>query len=226
MTATMTLMQRFLLARHVLAALTEGKTSAKVAALGAILVLVCGLVAAVLHSPMALVALLSTLALCVYLIWTIQPAVRNLDAMILSLVRLEVGGHGLIIDFEKPDGRAFLSGDVKVENATGCDIRLKSYEFMQVGIDSPGAPPMELQSPESKCDDIVPHDSARYIKLEKHEFFGGRERLGEAGCVPMKLTVSVRFEIENESITTPATRTMLCYAFIRSTPREKMLLLP
>ncbi len=226
MTTRMTLMQRYLLARHVLGAMTEGKTSAKAAAAGAALVLICGLVAAFLHSPMALVALFSMLALCAYLIWTIEPAVRNLDEMIVSLVRLEVGGHGLIIDFEKPDGRAFISGDVKVENLTGCDIRLKSYEFQQVGIDSPGAPPMELQSPESKCDDVVPHDSARYIKLEKHEFFGGRDRLGEAGCVPMKLTVLVRFEIENENITTPATRTLQCYALIRSTPREKMLLLP
>ena len=41
----------------------------------------------------------------------------------------------------------------------------------------------------------------------------------------MKLTVSVRFEIEGEHITTPASRTLQCYAFIRSAPREKMLLL-
>ena len=220
----MTLMRRFLLARHVLGAMTEGKTSAKLSALGVVVVVVCGLVAGVINSPMALVALLFTLAICVYLIWTIEPALRTLDAMIVQLVRLEVGGHGLIIDFEKPDGRAFLSGDVKVENATGCDIRLKSYEFEQVGIDSPGAPPMELQSPESKCDDIVPHDASRYIKLEKHEFFGGRDRLGEAGCVPMKLTVSVRFEIEGENITTPASRTLQCYAFIRAVARDQRLL--
>jgi len=222
----MTLMQRYLLARHVLGAWTDGRTSTKAAAIGAALVLVCGIVAAFLHSPMALIALCAALGLCAFLVWTLAPAVRNLDEMIVSLVRLEVGGHGLIIDFEKPDGRAFLSGDIRVENATGCDIRLTSYEFQQVGIDSPGAPPMELQAPESKCDDVIPHDSARFIKLEKHEFFGGRDRLGDAGCVPMKLTVSVRFEIENEHITTPATRTLQCYAFIRSTPREKMLLLP
>ena len=60
---------------------------------------------------------------------------------------------------------------------------------------SPGAAPMALQMPESTCDEIIPHDESRYIKLEKHEFFGGREGLGEAACVPMKLTVSVRFEI-------------------------------
>ena len=103
-----------------------------------------------------------TLALCGYLAWTIEPAMRNLDAMILQLVRLEIGGHGLIIDFEKPDGRAFLSGDVKVENATGCDIRLRSYRFEQIGIDSPGAAPMALQAPESTCDEIV---AARRVAL-------------------------------------------------------------
>jgi len=219
-------MRRLLLVRHVLGAVTEGTLLAKVACLCAILVIVCGLTAAILKSPIALFALLLTLALCAYVIWTLEPAVRNLDEMIVQLVRLEIGGHGLIIDFEKPDGRAFLSGDVKVENATGCDIRLRSYRFEQIGIDSPGAAPMELQSPESTCDDVVPHDASRYIKLEKHEFFGGRERLGEAACVPMKLTVSVHFEIQDEKITTPATRTLQCYAFVRSAPREKMLLLP
>jgi hypothetical protein len=40
----------------------------------------------------------------------------------------------------------------------------------------------------------------------------------------MKLTVSVRFEVEGEHITGPASRTLQCYAFVRSAPREKMLL--
>ena len=222
----MTLLRRLLLARHVLGAMTESRTSAKLACLGAVVVVVCGIIAALIKSPTAFIALLFTLGICAYVIWTIEPAVRNLDAMIVQLVRLEIGGHGLIIDFERPDGRAFLSGDVKVENATGCEIRLRSYRFEQVGIDSPGAAPMALQSPESTCDDIVPHDESRYIKLEKHEFFGGREGLGDAACVPMKLTVSVHFEIEGENITTPASRTLQCYALIRSAPREKMLLLP
>lgn len=221
----MTFMRRLLLARHVLGAITDSTTLAKLASLCAIIVIVAGLVAAVLHSQTACFALVLSLALCGYLAWTIEPAMRDLNAKIAELVRLEIGGHGLIIDFEKPDGRAFLSGDVKVENATGCDIRLKSYAFEQVGIDSPGAAPMTLQAPESTCDDVVPHDASRFIKLERHEFFGGRESLGEAVCVPMKLTVSVRFEVEGEHITKPASRTLQCYAFIRSAPREKMLLL-
>jgi len=220
-----TLTKRLLVARHVLGAFTESKTLAKLASLCAIIVLVTGFAAAILHSPTALFALVLSLALCAYLLWTIAPALHDLDAKIVQLVRLEIGGHGLIIDFEKPDGRAFLSGEVKLENATGCDIRLNSYAFEQVGIDSPGAAPMTLQAPESTCDDVVPHDASRFIKLERHEFFGGRESLGEAACVPMKLSVSVRFEVEGEHITAPASRTLQCYTFIRSAPREKMLLL-
>jgi hypothetical protein len=220
----MTLMRRLLLARHVLRDMTERRISAKLACLGALVVVLCGIVAAAIHSQTAFVALLFTLALCAYVIWTIEPAVRNLDAMILQLVRLEIGGHGLIVDFEKPAGRAFLSGEVKVENATGCEIRLRSYRFEQIGIDSPGAAPMELQTPESTCDEIVPHGESRCIKLEKHEIFGGREGLGDAACAPMKLTVSVQFEIEGENIITPASRTLQCYALIKSVPRDPMLL--
>jgi hypothetical protein len=218
-------MRRLLLARHILGAMTDSTTLAKLASLCAIIVIVCGLTAGALHSQTACFALVLALALCGYLIWTIAPAVRNLNAEIVRLVRLEIGGHGLIIDFERPDGRTFLSGDVKLENATGCQIRLRSYVFEQIGIDSPGAVAWTLQSPEATCDDIVPTDASRYIKLEKHEFFGGRESFGDATCVPMKLTVSVRFEIEGEHITDPATRTLQCYALIRSAPREKMLLL-
>ena len=220
----MTFMRRLLLARHILGALNEPKTSSKLGFIGAAIVVVGGLVAAFLHSPMALTALFATLALCAYLIWTVEPAVRNLDAMIVQLVRLEIGGHGLTIDFEKPDGRAFISGDVKVENATGCVIKLQSYQFDQVGIDSPGAAPMVLQSPESKCEDTVKQEESRLIKLEKQEVFGGREGLRDAACVPMKLTVSVRFEIEGENIRTPASRTLQCYALIRSTPRDQLLM--
>jgi hypothetical protein len=219
-----TLMRRLLLARHVLGAVTDSTILAKLASLCAVIVIVAGLVAAVLYSRTALFALMLSLAVCAFLLWTIAPAIRDLDEKIVQLVRLEIGGHGLIIDFEKPDGRAFLSGDVKLENATGCDIRLKSYVFEQVGIDSPGAAPLTLQAPESTCDDVVPRDASRFIKLERHEFFGGRESLGEAACVPMKLTVSVRFEVEGEHITGPASRTLQCYAFVRSAPREKMLL--
>ncbi len=221
----MSFMRRLLLARHVLGAVTESTTLAKLASLCGIIVLVFGLTAAVLHSQTALFALVLSLALCGYLVWTIQPAMRDLNAKIVELVRLEIGGHGLIIDFEKPDGRAFLSGDVKLENATGCDIRLKRYTFEQVGFDSPVAAPITLQAPESTCDDVVPHYASRYIKLEKHEFFGGRESLADAACVPMKLTVSVLFEVADEHITKSASRTLQCYALIRSTPREKMLLL-
>ena len=221
---TVTLMKRLLLARHILCDMTERRTSAKLACLGAIVVVLCGIVAAAMNSPTAFVALFFTLALCAYAIWTIEPAVRNLDAMILQLVRLEIGGHGLIIDFEKPAGRAFLSGDVKVENATGCEIRLRSYRFEQIGIDSPGVAPMALQMPESACDETIPHGESRCIKLEKQEIFGGRDGLGDAACVPMKLTVSVQFEIEGEHITTPASRTLQCYALIQSVPRDPMLL--
>jgi hypothetical protein len=217
-------MRRLLLARHVLREIAEGGVWTKLACLGAVVIILCGVVAAALHSQTAFVGLLFTLALCAYLVWTIEQAVRNLDAMILQLVRLEIGGHGLIVDFEKPDGRAFLSGGVKVENATGCEIRLRSYRFEQVGIDSPDAAPMTLRTPECACDEIVPQGESRCIKLEKTEIFGGREGLGDAACVPMRLTVSVHFEIEGENIVTPASRTLQCYAFIRSAPRDPLLL--
>jgi hypothetical protein len=216
-------MKRLLLARHVLRDIAERGAAAKVACLGVIVVVLVGFVAGIIHSQTAFIALLFMLALCAYLIWTIEPAVRNLDAMILQLVRLEIGGHGLIIDFEKPAGRAFLSGEVKVENATGCEIRLRSYRFEQIGIDSPGVAPMALQMPESACNETVPHGESRCIKLEKHEIFGGREGLGDAACAPMKLTVSVHFEIEGEAVT-PASRTLRCYALIKSAPGDPMLL--
>jgi hypothetical protein len=214
-----------MLARHVLRAVSGGGWLPKAAAAAALIVVVCALVTTAMRSSLlSFVALLFLVGLCSYLIWTIEPAVRNLDAMILELVRLEVGGHGLIIDYERPDGRAFLSGDVKVENLTGCGIRLRSYLFEKVGTDLPGAAPMALQSPESTCDEIIPHGESRYIKLEKQEFFGGREGLNEAACVPMKLTLSVRFEIADERISAPASRTLQCYAFVRSAPRDQRLL--
>jgi hypothetical protein len=218
-------MRRLLLARHVLGAMTESTTLAKVAGVCVIIAIVAGLVAGILHSATACLALVLALAFCGYLVWTIEPALRDLNAKIVQLVQLEIGGHGLIIDFEKPDGRTFLSGDVKVQNATGCQIKLRSYVFEQIGIDAPGAVAWTLQAPESTCDDIIPNDASRYIKLEKHEFFGGRESFGDAACVPINLTISVRFEIDGEHITDPATRTLQCYALIRSAPREKMLLL-
>jgi hypothetical protein len=219
-----TLMRRFLLVRHMLGAMTEGTVMPKLAAAVAVLLIAFGIGAAAIKSPLAFIALLFLLALSVYLIWTIEPAVRHLDAMILQLVRLEIGGHGLTIDYERPNGRGFLSGDVRVENETGCEIRLRSYVFEKVGIDLPGAAPMALQMPESTCDEIIPHAESRYIKLEKQEFFGGREGLEEAACVPMKLTLSVRFEIADEQISTPASRTLQCYAFVRATRRDERLL--
>jgi hypothetical protein len=221
---TVTLTKRLLLARHVLRDMVEHHLSTKLACLAAIIVILWGTVAAAINSPTAFIALIFTLSLCAYLIWTLEPVTRNLDAMILQLVRLEIGGHGLIIDFEKPAGRVFISGDVKVENATGCEIRLRSYRFEQIGIDSPGAAPMALQTPESACDEIVPHDESRSVKLEKNEIFGGREGLGDAACVPMKLTVSVHFDVEGENIAASASRTLQCYALIRSVPRDEMLL--
>ena len=220
----MTLMKRLLLARYVLRDMAEGSLSAKLARVGVVVVVLCGLVAGAMHSQVALLALLLTVALCAYVIWTIEPAVRNLDAMIMQLIRLEIAGHGLIIDFEKPAGRAFLSGAVRVENATGCEIRLRGYRFDPIGIDAPGAAPMALQTPESTCDELVPHDESRDIKLDKHEIFGGREGLGDAACVPMKLTLSVHFEIEGQRIVTPVSRTLQCYAFIRAVPNDPMLL--
>lgn len=223
MTTTMTLMRRLLLVRHVLRDMAERGVWTKLAGLGAVVIILCGIVAAALHSQMAFAALLFALALCAYAIWTIEPAVRHFDAMILQLVRLEIGGHGLIIDFEKPAGRAFVSGDVKVENATGCEIRLRRYRF-EIGVDSPGAAPMALQMPETTCDEVVPQGESRFLKLEKHEIFGGREGLNDAACVPMKLTVSVHFELEGETIPAPAIRTLQCYALIRSAPRDLMLL--
>jgi hypothetical protein len=218
------LVKRLLLTRHVLRDMAERSILVKLAGLGAIIVVLCGIVAAIIHSQTAFAALLLTLALCAYLIWALEPAVRNLDAMILQLVRLEIGGYGLIIDFEKPAGRAFLSGDVKVENATGCEIQLRSYRLEQIGIDLPGAAPMALQTPESACNEIIPHGESRYIKLEKHEIFGGREGLGDAACVPMKLTVSVHFEVEGENLVTPASRSLQCYALVRAVPQDPMLL--
>ena len=220
----MTLMRRFLLVRHALAAVTEGSVGPKIAAAAVLLVVLCGLGIAAGRSPWSVPALLLLVSLCGYLIWTIEPAVRDLDAMILQFVRLEIGGHGLIIDYERPNGRTFLSGDVKVENITGCEIRLRNYRFEQVAIDLPGAAPMTLQSPESNCDEIVPDAESRYIKLEKQEFFGGRQGLDDAACVPMRLTVSVFFEIQDERISAPATRTIRCYALVRSTPRDMRLL--
>jgi hypothetical protein len=221
----MTLMRRFLLARHALGALTEGGVLPKVAGAAAMIIVVCALVTAVMRSSvLSFAALFFMVGFCAYLIWTIEPAVRNLDAMILQLVRLELGGHGLIIDYERPNGRTFLSGEVRVENMTGCEIRLRNYHFEQVGIDSPGAAPMQLQSPESNCDEIVPHAEARAIKLERQEFFGGREGLDDAACVPMRLTLSVGFEIQDEHISAPARRTFQCYALVRAAPRDQRLM--
>ena len=221
---TVTLMKRLLLARHVLRDVVERRISMKLACLAAIIIILWGTVAAAINSQMAFIALIFTLGLCVYLVWTLGPVERSLDAMILQLVRLEIGGHGLIIDFERPAGRAFISGEVKVENATGCEIKLRNYRFEQIAIDSPGAAPMALQMPESACDEIVPNGESRSVKLEKNEIFGGREGLGDAACVPMKLTLSVQFEIEGETLATSATHTLQCYALIKSAPRDEMLL--
>jgi hypothetical protein len=221
---TVTLMRRLLLARHVLRDVVERRISTKLACLAAIIIVLWGTVAAAISSPTAFIALIFTISLSAYLVWTLEPVERSLDAMIVQLVRLEIGGHGLLIDFEKPAGRAFISGDVKVENATGCEIKLRSYRFEQVGIDSPGVAPMALQTPESACEEVVPHGEARHIKLEKNEIFGGREGLNDAACVPMKLTFSVQFEIEGELLATSVSRTLQCYALIKSAPRDEMLL--
>jgi hypothetical protein len=217
-------MRRLLLARRGLRAVAGGKTWTLVCVGVIVAIVVCGIVAAAIRSQTAFVALFLTLGCCAFLVWTIAPAVRNLDSMILGLVRLEIGGPGLILDFQRPGGRVLLSGDVKVENETGCEIRLRSYRFEQISIDLPGAAPITLATPESTCDDIVPHTESRYIKLEKNEVFGGRESLGDAACVPMTLTVSVHFEIEDESFAKPASRTLQCYAFIRAAPHDPLLL--
>jgi hypothetical protein len=189
-----------------------------------VIVVLCGIVTAAIHSPTAFVALIFTVALSAYLLWTLEPAMRNLDTMIPQLVRVEISGHGLTIDFEKPAGRAFLSGDVKVENESGCVLKLRSYRFEQISIDLPGAAPLALQAPESACEETVPNGESRYVKLEKNEIFGGREGLRDAACVPMKLTVSVQVEIEGERISAPVTRTLRCYALIKPIAGDPMLL--
>jgi len=218
------MMRRFLLVRHVLGAIIEGRTLAKLSAAAVAILIVVGVIMAAMLSPLAAVAVLLLAVICVYLIWTIEPAVRNLDALIQQLVRLEIGGHGLVIDYEKPNGRTFISGDVKVENAAGLPVRLRSYAFEKIGTDLPNAAPMTLQSPESPCDEIIPDGESRYIKLEKQEFFGGREELDEAACVPMKLILSVQLEIGDEKIKTPLSRTLQCYALVRTVARDQRLL--